>query len=385
MSYWTYQDNIDHMLGWAGAQSGSVVEKQFARRATLEALREIGNRYAFSYYLKVDRINTESPYQTGTVTYTTSNRYMTLTGGTWPTWGGDNTTVLVNRYPYKVTQMISSTVLLMDADMSPTDDTTVVNQNYQLFKDTYTLPADLVSLDKLYSISNNWILSYISQQKWLEYSRYWRQPSTVRCWTIAGDEQNPGRLAMKLNWAPSSQQPFDFIYRRRPRDLSIANYETGTVAISGTAVTGTGTTFTPAMVGSVFRVRDSSNSPTGWEGEYPPLGETLVAGYTNATTITLKDNLGTYASGSKYVISDPVDVEVGSMLNMFKACSEYHHARTTHKRDVTEVRAAYEQELRLAMGADARYAGAEAAGTNQTGLWTGLAAGVPLPWLRSDQ
>jgi len=385
VSYWTYQDNIDHVVGrWAAAQSGSVVEKQYARAATQDALREIGNRYSFSYYLKEDRINTVSPYDTGTVTYTTSNRYMTLTGGTWPSWAGQGT-VLVNRYPYKVLSRVSDTQLLMDPDMSPQDDVTVVGMSYQLFQDTYTLFADLVSLDKLYSMSNNWVLSYVPQQKWLEYSRYWRQPSTVRCWTITGDERNPGRLAMKLNWAPSTAGPFDFFYRRRPRELKITSVSGGNVAVTGTAVTGTGTAFTSAMVGSVFRLGTATDAPTGNEGESPYQSEALITAVASTTALTLNVAPGDVSSGTKYVISDPIDIEVGSMLNMFKACSEYHHARMTHKRDVDAVRSAYELELRIAMGADARYAGTEAAGTNQTGLWTGLAAGVPLPWLRSDQ
>lgn len=72
----------------------------------------------------------------------------------------------------------------------------------------------------------------------------------------------------------------------------LANYTTGTVAVTngGTTVTGTGTTFTAGMVNKRFKI-DGENT---WY---------TVSAYTNATTITLSTPYtGTTGSGKNYTI-----------------------------------------------------------------------------------
>lgn len=52
----------------------------------------------------------------------------------------------------------------------------------------------------------------------------------------------------------------------RDRDLTVADYTTGTIAVSAgsTTLTGTSTTFTPSMVGRWFTVTDTSNTGQGY-------------------------------------------------------------------------------------------------------------------------
>ena len=81
--------------------------------------------------------------------------------------------------------------------------------------------------------------------------------------------------------------------------MSIAYYVTGTVEVAGTAVTGTGTTFTTAMVG--MKIGFNTTSPalvTTWY---------TIASYTSGTAITLTTSGGTIAAGAAFII-DAADV-----------------------------------------------------------------------------
>jgi hypothetical protein len=67
-------------------------------------------------------------------------------------------------------------------------------------------------------------------------------------------------------------------------------YKTGTISQSGTAVTGSGTTFNSGMVGSVIQYTADGSTAT-------------ITGYTNSTTVTV-DVSKTVSAGSAYTIQD---------------------------------------------------------------------------------
>jgi len=73
-----------------------------------------------------------------------------------------------------------------------------------------------------------------------------------------------------------------------------AYISSGTVAVSGTAVTGTNTFFTSAMVG--FRIGFGSTDPTAISTWY------TISAWTSITSITLSSSAGTIGAGSAYVI-----------------------------------------------------------------------------------
>ena len=81
--------------------------------------------------------------------------------------------------------------------------------------------------------------------------------------------------------------------------MSIAYYTTGTVEVSGTAVTGTGTTFTASMVG--MKIGFNTTSPATVATWY------TIESFTDATHITLSSSAGTIGAGAVYII-DSADV-----------------------------------------------------------------------------
>lgn len=81
--------------------------------------------------------------------------------------------------------------------------------------------------------------------------------------------------------------------------MSIAYYTTGTVEVSGTAVTGSGTTFTSSMVG--MKIGFNTTSPANVTTWY------TISAFTSTTSITLSSSAGTIGAGAVYII-DSADV-----------------------------------------------------------------------------
>jgi hypothetical protein len=94
--------------------------------------------------------------------------------------------------------------------------------------------------------------------------------------------------------------PFDHIWGvdDKQQDQILASgsayISSGTVSVSTTAVTGTNTFFTAAMVG--FRIGFGSTDPTQISSWY------TISAWTSFTSITLSSSAGTIGSGSAYVI-----------------------------------------------------------------------------------
>lgn len=82
----------------------------------------------------------------------------------------------------------------------------------------------------------------------------------------------------------SSSNTITLYYRQVPKDLTIADYTTGSivsVAAAGTAVVGTGTTWTAAMAGRFLRITDSDTANKGDGFWYE------IASSASATALTL--------------------------------------------------------------------------------------------------
>ena len=102
---------------------------------------------------------------------------------------------------------------------------------------------------------------------------------------------------VEIQPAPAaSSNTITVTYRKKQKDLSAADYTTGTVAVNdgATGVVGTGTTFTAGMVGRYIRFDD---------GDYDWY---QIASFTDATNIDLTKNYagGSNVSGSSFTIGE---------------------------------------------------------------------------------
>jgi hypothetical protein len=102
---------------------------------------------------------------------------------------------------------------------------------------------------------------------------------------------------------PQGAYTITFNYHLRDRNLSIADYTTGSIAVTSgsAAVVGTGTTFTAAMVGRWLSITDATEPGQGYWYR--------ILSYTSATAITLYNVYqGTTGSGFTYRIGETPEI-----------------------------------------------------------------------------
>lgn len=122
----------------------------------------------------------------------------------------------------------------------------------------------------------------------------------------------------------SSSNTIGIIYRNTAKDLSIADYTTGgvaSVAAAGTAVVGTGTTWTASMAGRYLRITESDTALKGDGYWYE------VASSASATALTLVNPYGgtaIAAGNAAYIIGQMSLLPEGyTDLPVFAAIAQY--------------------------------------------------------------
>lgn len=108
----------------------------------------------------------------------------------------------------------------------------------------------------------------------------------------------------------TSNYPITFSYHYRDRNLSIEDYTTGTVTVTNNSptITGSGTTFTPAMAGRWFEVTDPTEPGQGYFYR--------IGAVPDAATLTLEANFsGATNAGLTYLVGQtPEYPEEGHIL-----------------------------------------------------------------------
>jgi hypothetical protein len=345
----TYYDAVEHLItcSYGGPQDA---EQSDIRSAVQRSYSELSTLRDWNYYQTHGRIKFSINWY-GSVTYSRSTQFFDLVSGdAFP-----NNSVLsrmrLNNTVAKIAARVSSTRLQCDPILCPPED--LVNSTQAtLYQDTFPLPSDFRSLDSPIDHVAWTRFVYVSADQAMKLENANNLAGPPHAWTVIKDPQGTG-WAIKVVGYPVANSNLDFTYRRLPRRLRISGHEAssrqGTVTVNGTAVTGTGTAFTAAMVGSVMRVGTSSDSP-GSDGSLTPYqGEAVISAVANATSCTLATPIT--ATGAKYLITDIIDMSTG-MHNGFLSCAAYWLARIRNSKPDNAF-AMYQRDLRLAMESDA--------------------------------
>lgn len=343
---WTFMDGIDHLLDWTGSSSGDDKYIRKFKRAILNAYREVTTMRLWSYAFKRARISTVANYDTGTIAYTHSTRTVTLTGGTWPTWAALGT-LLIDNVEYQISSRDSASALTLSVNSNPGVNV-ASGTSYNLYQDQYTLPVDFTSAGMFKDAENCISLRMVEPDAWMSLHDVALTPSQPDCAAIMASPDYQGVLALFVYPPPDDVYHFDYVYQRQPRQLLTPQYNTGTVTTSGTAVTGTGTAFTAAMVGSVIRFSSSTSvAPTGLAGANPFTEQRIITAVGSGTGLTIDSALTSELTGVKYEISDPIDVEQGAMFSLFLRCCEYELGLMLNKKE--DMRALMENKRQAAI------------------------------------
>lgn len=353
----TWKDLIDHLVDWLGANPGAEAHRD-ARRASLNGLRDLATAHRWSYFYGRGRINTSAPYSAGTIAYThtggLAERLVTLTGGVWPFWAALGY-INIGQISYEVATRLSDTKITLSSVSNPGADV-AAGASYQLARDTYPLPVDVVSIGMLIRIGGVYPLCWEHPSVWLERQRVYRGPADPRTYCLRGSPDYIGALALSLYPTPDQAYQLDFIYQRQPRQLRIDEYKTGTVGTTaGSAtVTGVGTAWSSRLVGTIFRVSRTQDYPTSPFGANPSVCERIVTAVSSTTAMTLDDTVPESLGSAKYILSDPVDIEEGAMMTALLRGIEFQMAHARRMKDRAQSEQDYTRAILLARETDSR-------------------------------
>ena len=347
MAYLTYFDAVESLIvsSYGGPQDA---EQRDIRTAIHRAYDELTTVRDWAYYHVHGRLITDAPYSTGTIA--SSGATVTLTGGTWPAWAATGGYLKVGEQVCRVASRTSGSVLVLDSSLTLKAD--VSGSAYTLYRTVYPLPDDFRNLDEPSDEYNWWSGLYVTPDQAMKLERVANTSGKPYHWTITKDPDSNG-WAIRLIGYPARVETIDFVYRRSARPLRYSGHEPalrqGTLARAGAAVTGTGTAFSSAMVGSILRIGDTSAHPGAIESLTPWVSEGKITAVGSATGLTTEDS-GTIASSTKYVITDPIDV-APHMAQAMDSCCDYWLARI---RGASPEKAfqLYQRDLRLAMERD---------------------------------
>jgi hypothetical protein len=195
------------------------------------------------------------------------------------------------------------------------------------FRRWYALPNDFVSFWGPLETSTFGFGTYVSPAELLWRESYYTTTGTPTHYTIMPLQDSYGTLGIYLQYIPDAAIPVNFIYKRRPRTIRYSGHESnnyaGTISVTldSATVTGIGTAFGANHPGSILRIGSSTTSkPTGLEGIVPFEEQRSIASVTSAESLTLDAAVQTTRSGVKYVISDPLDIEVGAYQLFLALC-----------------------------------------------------------------
>lgn len=374
----TWDDVITHLVDWAGANPTQEAVRD-AKRATMHALRDVSKAFNWSYYYSRGRLNLNAPYSTGTVEYDHTGgsyeRVVTLSSGTWPSWAGDGM-LLIDNVAYEVYSRKSDTEITLSANSNPGADV-AAGESYTLYRDGYPLPSNFQSMGSIVIANNSRFLQLDHPNTFLDRQRIFHGVATPYSYAILGDPNYQNTMQVGFYPPPDAAYQLDFIFKRRPRPLSISSESAGKVSASsgGSTVTGSGTAFTSKMVGSVIRLGDATDVPTAKWGSHPFQEERVVVSVASATSLTVDSAWDDNHALVKYRVSDPFDIDVQTMLSAVLRCSELNmgYARTRQDREI--LAAAYDRELILAREADSRSFREESVGG--TGVFPQRLADMP--------
>lgn len=346
----TYFDAVEHLVtaSFGGPQDA---EQRDIRSAVLRAYDEVTTIRDWMYYSVHGRIITNVPYTTGTVAYSSSAPSLTLTGGTWPSWAAGAHVKIGPRVVAIVS--VAGQVATLDASVKLPD--SMDGQSgltYTVYRVNYPLPADFRNMDEPTNEYNWWSGVYLTPDEAMKLERVSNSSGKPLHWTVIKDPNGTGWI-VKLVGYPTAEETVDFTYRRTARQLKYSGHEAksraGTITRSSATVTGSSTQFSSDMVRCILRVGDTSAQPGPQWSLNPAAEETTVLTVGGSTSLTTAAS-GTVAAGTKYIVTDPIDVPP-HMHNVILSGAEYWLSRTRNKSADKEF-ALYQRDLRLALERD---------------------------------
>ena len=219
--------------------------------------------------------------------------------------------------------------------------TTVASQQY------YQVPYDLIA-PKSITLTNGttvYPITFVeSQEQWDNINIASNVTSTVPQYAFYRPRFGVNGGDIGLWPVPStSAYTMTMVYVATDKNMTQAAYSTGTIVLSNASasVTGSGTTFTPQMVGRYFQVTDSTSNS---DGQFYKVATVLTA-----TTLTLEQTYaGASVNGVTYQIAEMFALpEEMQILPIYYALWQYYLVKQNDEK-LQEYRGMFKDELATA-------------------------------------
>ena len=323
-----YQDALDSLCDYIKSDRSEVATRA-CKRAALAAYRTLTQERDWKYFLTQYTLPIVAAYSTGTITYTSSSRTLTLATGTWPTWAAYGT-VRIAGVNYQVYSRTSGSVVILAADNAPIGDI-AAGTEYTIYRNVYTLPANFRTILGPLNEQSGCPIKAVTPEQWNRMDRSSGSSGDPLYYTVMADPNLVGSKAIYFWPYPATAKTVEFLMARHPNPLTYTGYETaatvGTIASTAddTAITGTTTTFAADMVGQFIRFSSGSTAPGGESDLNPFLEQKIIATRSSATAITVDSAMANTLAGVKYRVTSYVDLSP-SMIAAFLRCCEWQMA-----------------------------------------------------------
>jgi hypothetical protein len=364
---WTYEDAIFRLQEFQRAHATAPSQNQSTLRSCIEtALREIVT-HDWNCMKRKWRIALVGNQSTGSVTYVpTGGAYpylCTLTDATVPDWAADaSIRITSSAMISEIDQVIDSTSFTLKPPMVPADlcQYTVANSAYTMGRGWYELPYEFMCSWTPAETNLRLLGQYVPFEDWFLMEKYIAWSATTRQWTIGPCPNRLGQMAIYVFPWSQQDEELDLILKMRPRQLQISGHETwnkqGTVTLTQGSATiqGNGTAFRSSMVGSLLRVSiDGTTLPSSTNGQNPYAFVGSIGSYTSATSMTLTAAAPSSFTACKYVVADPIDLDV-SLIDAFHRNCEKQLATTYNMKESKDIQLNYQMAFTNAKMADSR-------------------------------
>jgi len=352
-------DVMDELIDMLGV-SATGAPIRAIRRTIQQAVREITAAAKTPYMRKNGRLHLRAPYTTGTVTYDhtggTYERQLTLVTGVWPTWSED-AAILLDGKVCDVESRKSDTVITLDVNLNPGADLAALT-TYSMYPRYYRLPDDFDATSGFWGEDLCQLGREIPMDEMMALTRYYTDSGTVKCYAIGGIQDLVGHLGVFVYPKADAVATLDFSYYRKPREIrytgkDAADYVgTFSVSTASTTLTGTSVSLSSKMVGSIVRIGDATNVPTGLGGAYPYVDERIIHGVSGNNLVVDRVPTATTAA-AKYCVTDYIDIDP-VFYDAFLARCRYDLAVQRNLPNVAQYHSQYQEQLHLAKCASCR-------------------------------
>jgi hypothetical protein len=332
----TYEDLYNAVLDGYGELSRSDRNARLAKMACQNAIRDLCGRRMWRWYTRRSTITSVASVS-DTATYVASTRTWTFTSALPD--NAERYRIIHSGNHYSIATSPGSTTAVSPLENAPAEDISSA-ESVTLYRNAYYLPLDFRKLRSLFDVTSELEIPIADDA--VQHSDsvlFYDTPDWPRRAAIRNTGEIYIGLELVFSPPPNEARTYDVMYEAEPRAMKVLSETAGTITVSSLSVTGVGTAFTSDMVGSVIRLTTSTtDAPTSVEGYIAnsnPYDEyRVITAVASGTSLTIDQAVtGTY-SGTKYSISDPLDIDVTAMYTCLLRMAEAEYGRLSGAPDL---------------------------------------------------